>query len=144
MKLAIFVFLCFFSSKAEAQSRVSWSFEYDQKAGLLKLNAELADGWHLYSQHIANDIGPVPTTFQFDPNKSYKLIGKVDEPKPIQEYDDNFEALLDYFEHQVEFTQRISVRSSTVLTGTVTYMACNSTQCLPPTDEHFTIQLNKD
>jgi hypothetical protein len=144
MRLAIFVLSLIPTFCTFGQKKVEWSFSYDASSGVVHLNAHLAEGWHLYSQHIANDIGPVPTAVHFDPNKDIKLIGKVDEPKPVQEYDENFEALLDYFEHEVNFTQRVSVKSSTILTGAVTYMACNSTQCLPPTDEYFSIELKKD
>lgn len=144
MKLLTFFILIFLALNSFSQKKVEWSFAYNPVSRVIEMKADLADGWHLYSQHVANDIGPVPTTFTFEPNSAFKLIGKVDEPKPIQEYDENFEALLDYFEDEVVFSQRISVKKNTKLLGVVTYMACNATQCLPPADEQFTIELTTD
>jgi hypothetical protein len=139
----VFIFIIFTLS-AFAQKKVQWTFSYNPSLKVIEMKADLAEGWHLYSQNVANDIGPVPTTFTFESGSTYKLIGKVDEPKPIQAYDENFEALLDYFEDEVMFTQRVSIKKSTTLSGTVTYMACNSTQCLPPADENFTIELTTE
>lgn len=127
-----------------SQKKVEWSYNFNSSTKVIEMKAQMADGWHLYSQHVANDIGPVPTTFNFEPSSSCKLIGKVDEPKPIQEYDENFEALLDYFEGEVIFSQRVSLKKNTSLYGTVIYMACNATQCLPPVDERFIIELTTE
>jgi thiol:disulfide interchange protein DsbD len=144
MKLTLTALILFSGFTLFAQSqKVKWDYSYDSENKVVHLKATLAEGWHLYSQHIANDIGPVPTTFTFDQNSSVKLVGKVDEPKPIQKYDENFEALLDYFEVEADFTQRVSFKSETTLSGTVTFMACNATMCLPPVDEKFTIELTK-
>ena len=129
---------------AAAQHSINWTFSYNKEAKVVEFSADLADGWHLYSQHVANDVGPVPTSFEFEENKSVKLIGKVSEPGPIQEYDENFEAMLDFFEDQVTFSQRVSIKKDTVLKGFVTYMMCNKTMCLPPSDQHFSIELTTD
>jgi thiol:disulfide interchange protein DsbD len=120
-----------------------WNFAYNQESKTVEIQATLADGWHLYSQDVDNEIGPVPTSFTFESNNDLKLIGKVTEPSPIQKYDENFEAMLDFFEGKVVFSQRVSVKESTELKGFVTYMVCNDTQCLPPTDENFTITITK-
>jgi len=90
---------------------------------------------------VDNEIGPVPTSFSFESDDKVKLIGKVTEPAPIQKYDENFEAMLDFFEGKVIFSQRISVKEPTVIKGVVTYMLCNDTMCLPPVDEEFTIEI---
>lgn len=144
MKLNSLILFLLLTSSVFSQKKVEWIFQYNSSIKAIEMKADLADGWHLYSQHIANDIGPVPTTFTFDTNSGVKLIGKVDEPKPVQEYDENFEALLDYFEHDVIFSQRVSFKKNTTISGTVTYMACNATQCLPPVDERFTIELTTE
>jgi hypothetical protein len=124
-----------------SQSKITWTYTYNEQTKTIEMKAQLAEGWHLYSQHIANDVGPVPTSFSFEENKSVKFIGRVSEPEAIQMYDENFEAMLDFFEDEVIFRQRISVKKSSVVDGTVTYMMCNKTQCLPPVDEKFTIQI---
>jgi hypothetical protein len=141
MKVLLFVFSFCMTFSVFSQSKITWTYTYNEQTKTIEMKAQLAEGWHLYSQHIANDVGPVPTSFSFEENKSVKFIGRVSEPEAIQMYDENFEAMLDFFEDEVIFRQRISVKKSSVVDGTVTYMMCNKTQCLPPVDEKFTIQI---
>ncbi|MFN6084126.1 MAG: hypothetical protein ACK476_04270, partial [Fluviicola sp.] len=49
----------------------------------------------------------VPTSFAFNEVSKQQLKGEVIEPKPVQEYDPNFEANLDFFKHKVVFVQLI-------------------------------------
>lgn len=144
MRIPIIVlFFIFFSLSGIAQSKIQWTYTYNSEGKTIDIQANIAEGWHLYSQHVDNQIGPVPTSFTFEDNASIKLIGKVTEPTPIQKYDENFEAMLDFFEGKVVFTQRLSVKDDTILNGVVTYMLCNDTMCLPPVDEQFTITITK-
>lgn len=140
IQLLVIAFLVLIGS-ARAQSKIQWTYSYNETSNLLEITAVLAEGWHLYSQHVDNEIGPVPTSFAFQENPQVKFIGKVTEPTPIQKYDENFEAMLDFFEGQVVFTQRVSIKGSTTISGSVTYMVCNETMCLPPVDEQFTIEI---
>lgn len=137
----LFFFLLIISSFGFSQTKIQWTYSYNSELKTIEIQAVIADGWHLYSQHVDNEIGPVPTSFSFENNDKIKLIGKVTEPAPIQKYDENFEAMLDFFEGKVVFNQRISVKEPTVLKGVVTYMLCNDTMCLPPVDEEFTIEI---
>jgi thiol:disulfide interchange protein DsbD len=136
-----FIFLVFLSFTGVGQGKIKWVYSYNPDQKTIDIQAKIVDGWHLYSQHVSNEIGPVPTSFVFQDNSQIKLIGKVTEPTPIQKYDENFEAMLDFFEGQVTFSQRISVKGATKVDGVVTYMLCNDTMCLPPVEEHFTIEI---
>ncbi len=138
----LLIFLTFFTFSGFGQSKIQWSYSYNKEQKTIEIQATIADGWHLYSQHISNEIGPVPTSFLFDDNSQIKLIGQVTEPLPIQKYDENFEAMLDFFEGKAVFSQRVSVKDATSIKGSVTYMLCNETMCLPPTEELFTIAIN--
>lgn len=105
------------------------------------MTASIAEGWHLYSQFISNEIGPIPTSFTFTENEFVSIAGKVSEPKAIQEYDENFEATLDFFKNQVMFTQKAVAKQTTVEEIIITYMVCNETMCLPPIDQKFTVEI---
>lgn len=144
MKAILSILTVLFSLAIHAQSKITWDYSFNKETKTIEIKANLAEGWHLYSQHIANDVGPVPTSFTFQENKSVKFLGKVSEPEAIQEYDENFEAMLDFFEDEVVFRQRVSVKKETTVQGTVTFMMCNKTQCLPPVDEKFTVQITLD
>lgn len=124
-----------------SQDVVKWGFDYNSQTGNVEMKASIKEGWHLYSQFVSNDVGPVPTTFTFKTSNDIQLKGAVVEPKPIQKYDENFEAMLDFFEGEVVFTQQVSFKKATTLEGSVTFMVCDDTMCLPPVDKTFTIQL---
>jgi len=124
-----------------AQDKVNWTVTYNAVAKQIEFRAAITDGWHLYSQFIQNDIGPVPTTFVFTESSSVKWDGEVKEPTPIHEYDENFEASLDFFKNEVVFYRKITPGSSGTITGYITYMVCNEIMCLPPVDYQFTIAI---
>lgn len=139
----VVLFFIFISFLGLSQSKIQWTYSYNENLNTIDIQANIADGWHLYSQHVDNEIGPVPTSFSFEENPKVKFVGKVTEPTPIQKYDENFEAMLDFFEGQVVFSQRVSVKGATTINGHATYMLCNDTMCLPPVDEQFTIEITK-
>ena len=60
---------------------VTWSYSYEsinEKEGNLIFKAVIDNGWHVYSQFIAEG-GPIPTTFTFNKNKAFDLLGKISE-----------------------------------------------------------------
>lgn len=134
----LFLFLSF---QSFGQGKVKWSYEYNSTNDVIELKAVIAEGWHLYSQHINNDIGPIPTEFEFKENPSVKFVGKTNEPESIKEYDQNFEGDLNFFKDEVVFTQKVDVDAPTEVVGTVTYMVCNDVMCMPPKDEIFRITI---
>jgi thiol:disulfide interchange protein DsbD len=129
------------TNSLQAQDRVKWEFSYNASTNEIVFKAVIADGWHLYSQHIRNNIGPVPTTFTFDSIPTLIWTSEVIEPTPIHEYDENFEATLDFFKNTVVFTRKVPKGFKGEIKGYVTYMACNDIMCLPPSDINFTIQV---
>lgn len=140
--LILIMFILTFTT--QAQDVVSWDFSFNPKTNQIEMTAKIQDGWHLYSQFIENTVGPVPTTFAFKSSNDFQLIGAVTEPKPIQKYDETFEATLDFFESNVVFVQQVKAKRETVLEGTVTFMVCNQTMCLPPVDKQFKISIPKN
>lgn len=134
-----FLFVTYFSC---AQQVVDWKIGYNSTNQLIEIKATIENGWHLYSQRIENNVGPVPTSFTFKSSNDFQLIGQVEEPKPIRKYDENFEADLDFFEHEVNFNQKVKAFKSTFIEGTITYMVCNESMCLPPVDYKYKIDIN--
>lgn len=139
MKRYLLFFCLAITTIGFSQDKVVWNVSYNAKAGQIELKASISDGWHLYSQFISNDAGPVPTTFVFHEGTTVKFDGKVTEPEAIHAYDENFEASLDFFKDQVIFIQKIVPASKGVVSGYVTYMVCSDIMCLPPVDYEFSI-----
>jgi hypothetical protein len=126
---------------ATAQKNADWSIAFSQNDSMVIVKSTISKGWHIYSQHIDPIAGPVPTSFSFVTKGGVKLIGSVEEPEPIVHFDEAFGTDLMYFEKEVEFKQKIILTSQASLDVVVSYMMCNDTMCLPPTEEKLTVEL---
>ncbi|MDG1331342.1 MAG: protein-disulfide reductase DsbD N-terminal domain-containing protein [Crocinitomicaceae bacterium] len=146
MPKSIFFLLCLlFSFSSFGQEEVAWTYSYDSDSETITITAEIEEGWHLYSQYIDENLGPVATAIQFEENKDqFKLVGKTVEPTPITEYDKNFEGELSFFKDSVKFTQKLKLKTSGEVRGTITYMICTEEMCLPPVDIDFNLMINKN
>jgi thiol:disulfide interchange protein DsbD len=109
----------------------------------IQIELVIPKGWHIYSMDSNPNIGPIPTEITFEKNESIQFIGRPIEPKPIKKYDKNFQGDLLFFDNQVVFTQKVKIKESTELKGSITYMMCNDSKCLPPIDKDFIINLKK-
>ncbi len=129
------------TTMAQILAPVKWSFstrQINQSEVQLIFKATIDDNWHLYSQDIKPD-GPVPTSFNFEKSANYQLVGKVKEPKPIEEFDPNFDMVLKYFAKEAVFTQNVKVLSAKnfKIKGYLEFMCCDDKQCLPPSEVDF-------
>ncbi len=145
--LAAAVFLALPSTvSAQVFDPVSWTFEAERiepgNRAQIRLIAQVEKGWHLYSQNIPEG-GPIPTAFAFKPSTRFALKGGVKEPKPIVEYDPNFEMELKYFGGKVIFVQEIEAKTLDAfeVEGELEFMVCDETQCLPPKYVEFKLRL---
>jgi thiol:disulfide interchange protein DsbD len=143
MKRLLIVLFLLMSVVVSAQifNPVDWDFSYKKLSENeieLQFKANIEDYWHLYSQHISDD-GPVPTEFTFLTHTGYKLVGDMNEGKPEEEFDPNFDMVLKYFDHEAIFSQKIKVVSSEdfTISGNVYFMVCDEAQCLPPEEVEF-------
>ncbi|GGE96051.1 thiol:disulfide interchange protein DsbD [Flavobacterium limi] len=125
---------------------VKWKTSAEQlseKEYLLKIQAEIQSGWHLYGQYI-EEGGPSRTAFTFkNPNKNFELIGKTTEEKGHEVQDKIFDMKIKYFEGKALFTQKIKVISGsiTTLNAEVEFMVCDDSNCLPPSSEELVFKI---
>jgi thiol:disulfide interchange protein DsbD len=122
-----------------------WSMKsIDEGGGLytIEMTCTLDEGWHLYSQKLESDMGPVPTRFTFQLPDGHTLDGDVAEGTPKKEYDPNFMMDLSFFEGSPVFRQQVQVSGDPdkVVAG-VDFMVCNDEMCLPPELQEFTVDL---
>lgn len=122
---------------------VKWSFESEklsEQEFKIKLIAEIEDGWAIYSQ-FTEEGGPIPTTFDFENNSKLELIGSVVEPDEKETmYDEMFEMNVTKLKGNVTFYQIVKTSvEGAHLKGFLTFMCCDDTKCLPPTDVEFEI-----
>ncbi len=149
MKQKIFLLLAAlmitFGLKSQMLEPVKWSFSQTKISNdefELIFKATIEPRWHLYSQDIP--MSPPATTFTFKPSDQYKLVGRVvEESDVIEEYDPNFEMTLKYFANSAVFKQKVKVWVDQPITvkGSLDFMSCDDTKCLPPADVDFSFDL---
>ncbi len=105
--------------------------------------ADIDDGWAVYSQYLESDDGPVKTSFEYDKGSHFELLGKnVETGNKKESFDQVFQMNLIKFKKKGIFTQKIKVSDySKPITGYLTFMTCDDTRCLPPTDVDFDFKL---
>lgn len=141
MKKRIFLlfvlFYCIFVSAQETHTQWSFRTEPDAKTAkkgdivTLLFTAKIDKHWHIFSQ---KETFSIPTTFTFKPNKNktYELMGKVEEPKPIEEKDEILKSTLLYFVDKVTFKQKVKLLEDAAdIKGEVEYQQCDEKQCVP-------------
>lgn len=151
IRAVITAFLVMFlinSGFSQILNPVKWTFsskKINDTIAELYLKATIDKSWHLYSQYLPDvEIKPVPTSFTFEKSKDYQLIGKVIEPKPIKEYDPNFEIELKFFANSALFVQKVKMLSLKPFTikGKLEFMCCDDKQCLPPSEIEYSFKLD--
>ncbi len=100
----------------------------------LQVTAIMDEGWHIYSIHKPEDSYVISTEFNVPEASQYKLVGGTKEPKPIEEYDPNFEEVLKFHDNKATFSQRIRVMSERdfKIKAEFVYQTCNDRTCLTP------------
>lgn len=145
MKFFLQVVLSFSFVLASAQnfrSPVNWRYKIQylpNNEAELVFTARIEGDWHLYSSDMPVGNGPIPTSFNFEESKDFKLVGKIKEGTPKEEFDPNFNMKVKYFSKFAEFRQKIAFLTSKpfVAKGYLEYMVCNDETCLPPTAVDF-------
>lgn len=141
--LAMFMITAAFS---QVKDPVNWSYAAKKKGANtyeIVLTATLPSPWHIYSTTTGKG-GPVPTKVTLKRNPLVSVIGAVKENGKLEsEYDKNFETTVKYYSNKVEFIQTVVVKgkAKTNISGTVEYMTCDDSRCLPPTSKTFELKL---
>jgi len=130
--------------KSQILQPVRWSYAAKKNSAteaVVFIKATIDAGWHVYSQFV-KEGGPVKTTISFNPSKTFVLVGKTIEPKPITRVEKVFDMEVGFFENSVIFQQKIKLKAKQVtVSGKLEYMTCNDQKCLPPDDIDFSIPI---
>ncbi len=151
MRRAIILLLTVISIHISGFGQILEPVEWTWEAKHLKDNtfqlvykAKIDDGWAIYSQYLESDEGPIRTSFEYDEG-GFELVGKNEESGGREEsFDKVFEMNLIKFKKDAVFTQQIKVSDySKPITGYLTFMTCDDSRCLPPTDVDFNFLLKE-
>ena len=143
--LLILVLTITFAANAQILEPVKWSTSVTKISDTeyeLVATATIQSGWHLYSQNVPQD-GPIPTKFAYEGNSNYLKKGNTVEEKGHTIQDPIFEMQITYFEKKADFKQRIKVKGKVPfqVKGTVEFMVCDDSRCLPPTEVDLVFNL---
>ncbi len=143
--LIVAVLLTITGAFAQIHNPVKWSVaskKLNSKEAVVFIKATIQDGWNIYSQTV-EEGGPLPTSFTYKASKDFTLNGKTIEPQPKTKFEDVFKMNVPYFSTEVVFQQKVKLNTSkpTSVSGTVEFMACDKTQCLPPDEYNFTVTI---
>lgn len=142
----IFLFAFSFNTIAQIVHPVKWSVvskRISKDEADLILTAKIDKGWHMYSQFIPEG-GALPTVITLEKSKEYNAIGKATEPKPIEEFDKNFNMMLKFFENSAVLHQKVKLASkkSAAIKGAIEFMCCNDKSCTPD-DYSFEVKIDE-
>lgn len=137
------IFLLLFTLFTQAQIHEPIQFNSELKtlsAGEAEVifTGTIEEGWHVYSTDLG-DGGPISATFNIDKLSGAELAGKLKPVgKEISSFDKLFEMKVRYFEHKVQFVQKLKLTGGAYsVEGYLEYGACNDENCLPPTQVSF-------
>jgi thiol:disulfide interchange protein len=138
---SLIVFIIGFSSvQAQVLNPAKWTTESsvnEAKTGdeiTLIFHTAIDNNWYLYSSEFSCEDGPIKTTFTFQKDKSYKLVGGIVAINPIDKHDKIFECDVKIFKNTGEFRQKIKILSSPLkVSGSYEYQVCTELtgQCVP-------------
>ena len=138
-KLTLLLLLLIFTiGNAQILEPVTWTTsvkKISDKEYELIATAEIEENWHLYSQTVP-ESGPIPTTFSFVSSPNFLKKGNTKEDLGHTVSDPVFDMEIKFFETQASFKQRILIKEQVPfkVNGTVEFMVCDDSRCLPPTE----------
>ncbi|MBP3550919.1 MAG: thioredoxin family protein [Alistipes sp.] len=140
----LLMLLCVVPMATMAQENtVKWSHSVTESGDggyTVQMKAQMADGWHIY------DLGPyefiTATSLKFEPSEGVKAMGEMRVlSKAVRHMDDIFGIEIGYFEKEALFEQDFKGEGDVKVA--IEYMACNDSNCTPPTEEEVIVTLGK-
>jgi len=133
-------------ASAQSAKQVKWTFttkKVADKTYEIHMSANLNGNWHIYAQNVGVD-GPVPTSFTFIKNPLLVIDGKPKEiGKVIRKKEEVWGGVVNYYEKNVNFVQVVKLRGNikTNISGKIEFMVCDDSQCLPPSEVEFNVNV---
>jgi thiol:disulfide interchange protein DsbD len=141
-----FAALLAIGSQAQILTPAKWSNTISEKSPevgdiiTLSFKTEIEENWYVYSSDFDPDLGPIVTTFEFEPNDTYELVGELLPINPSKGYDALWEGEYTYFKKKGEFRQQVKVlKENYKISGIYIYQVCSDIdgKCIPFEDEFF-------
>jgi DsbC/DsbD-like thiol-disulfide interchange protein len=104
---------------------------------VLKLAAEIEEGWHLYSLDQTKG-GPIATRLSVNPDPPFRLqVKEIDKPDPQVTHDPNFGMDTSFYDGTVVFGLPVKIAANLAagereIAVNAYFQACNERICLRP------------
>jgi Disulphide bond corrector protein DsbC len=140
------LFMAAATAGAQSAKQVQWEYTAKKTADKtyeVHITATIGPNYHMYAQNAGVE-GPLPTVFKFTGNPLAVLDGKVKEAgKLIKKKEEVWGGNVQYYEKTVDFVQIVKLKGNikTNLAGSVVFMVCNESQCLPPSTVEFKVNI---
>lgn len=140
------------SSSNPRLHKVAWSAAFSPSEAvpgatvMLKVTAVIEPTWHIYGQKIEGR-GPLPTRINALLPEGWKQEGDWTPSRPpIQAVDPGFQIPVTYHDGTVDFSAPVRIPATAAsgevaVKGTVRFMACDDSTCLPPRTLEWTAAL---
>jgi len=144
--LTLLIAVMAFTFAIQAQSPVRWRISVRMTSateGEILIKALISDGWHLYGLVMPKG-GPKATSFDFSDSDGIALEGSIcPSEAPIEQMDPLFGKKLSWWDRNVNFTQRFTLkeRKDSCVKVAISYMSCNGGSCTPPKTETITTSI---
>jgi thiol:disulfide interchange protein DsbD len=129
------------AQQAPPDDHVHWDLSAPASAApgsrfIARLHATIDSGWHLYSLTTPQP-GPVATTIKITGGNEAVAGVRLFEPKPITQYDANFQRNTETYADEVKFDIETTLKPDVAepsldLKVSVRYQVCSATVCIPP------------
>jgi len=139
----LFGFLMLTVSLSAQRNPVTWegtAEKISEDKYELKITGSIQSGWYVYAQKLESDMGPVPTSLEYE---DVETIGETTESGNRKEgMDKAFGMNVVRYLDNVTFSQEIKAPAgATEVKCIVSFMTCNGELCLPPKSVEVLVML---
>lgn len=130
----------FFTLRSQILTPSKWTYSSsvtETKAGEiidLVFDVTIDKDWYLYSNEFPCEDGPLKTTFTFESNPGYELVGGIIPINPIDKYDEIFECDVKIFKKTAQFRQKVKLLGAgVIIKGEYEFQVCTEVdgRCVP-------------
>ena len=146
LRYFLLVAAIFFTTQATYAQMIedptTWKTEVKMLGGdkyQLIFHLALKTGWHVYVKTKNMDESLIVPSFTFDKNDAVTVTGETMAKGVISTMKVEGMGMISMYTGKVIYTQDITAKKGTKITGSYTYQTCNESTCLPPKTKKFSV-----
>ncbi|WP_033402483.1 protein-disulfide reductase DsbD family protein [Dyadobacter beijingensis] len=138
--VSICLFITGFAQAQVQKAKAHWTYSFSKpevKKGEtvdLVFTAIIDKDWYMYSSDFDPDLGPMLTTFTFEKNNTFEIVGKLKPQNPKTKFEEVWQGNVRYFEGKGVFKQTVKILADNpVIKGASEYQTCSHINglCIP-------------